>query len=182
MDWIQPMAMKLFNAFAVLLLAFTPLTARAAQDGDAGSTSNAYFSISLSLEPIMEINTVSDIALNITDRNSDATFTKPFCVQGTTRGKYSLLAGGGSDGAGDFVLYNQNHDGLPYSVAYNGDPDSSRFDPLTPGVHSPTYSMLLKSDPCTGQTAFRITFHTADLRNAGSGLYTGALTLLVSPE
>lgn len=172
--------MKLRLLFATIFLVAASMPVLAAQKGDRGGVSSTNFSISLALTPNMEINTVTDIRLSINDRTVDATLRKPFCVQGSTRGKYTLVAFGTMQGDPTFMLRNAAGDELPYQVSFDGDINADDFKLLTPGVHSGTYSMMTKTTSCTGQTAFRITFRAADLKNAGSGLYTGSLTLMVS--
>jgi hypothetical protein len=173
--------MKPALSMAALLLAYTPLLAGAAQQGELGKNSSSSYSISLSIEPAMEIRTVSDIALNISDRTVDATFSKPFCVRGSVPGKYMVTASGGNQSGDGFELHNANHDVLRYHVSYRGDPGATQFDPLSPGIPSRAYDVLPRDATCGNLTAFMVTFRAADLQNAGSGLYTGSLTLLVSP-
>ena len=173
--------MKLALGMAALLLACTPFLAGAAQQGELGKDSSASYTISLSIQPSMEIRTVSDITLNISDRTVDATFSKPFCVQGSVPGKYRLIAYGTNQHETTFVLRNADRDTLRYYVSYRGDPRSAEFDPLSPGVLSRAYDVLPRDSNCADLTDFMVTFRSADLRDAGSGLYTGSLTLLVSP-
>ena len=163
------------------LLACLPLMAQAAQQGKLGENSTASYTISLAIQPSMEINTVSDIALNISDRSIDATFSKPFCVRGNTPNKYTLVASGANQGNNAFVLRNANNAELRYYVSFRGDLKSTTFDNLSPGVPSRIYSVQSRGSICDSSTEFKVTFRSMDLETAGSGLYTGSLTLLVSP-
>lgn len=173
--------MNLKLTLAALLLAGLPVTGNAAQQGELASSSSASYTISLEIQPSMEIKTVSDISLNISNRSVDASFTKPFCVQGSVPGKYTLVANGTRESGDAFVLHNAANDTLPYYVSYRGDPASTQFDPLSPGVATRAYDVLSRAATCDKLTEFKVTFRSADLEKAGSGLYTGALTLLVSP-
>ena len=164
-----------------LLIALLPLCGNAAEQGKLGPESSANFTITLTIQPSIQIKTVSDIALTISNRKVDASFSKPFCVQGSAHAKYTVVAYGSSQDPNEFVLHNADNDKLPYHVAYHGDPASGSFDPLSPGVPSRSYSVLDRGTSCDNKTAFRVTFRSVDLQNAGSGLYTGALTLMVSP-
>jgi hypothetical protein len=151
--------MNLKTSLAGWLLLMLPVAGLAAEQGELGTSSAANFTIALSIQPSIEINTVRDINLTITDRSVDATFSKPFCVQGST-GRYTIIASGNILG---------------------GDAESGNFDPLVPGIPSATYDVLSRDTTCNELTAFMVTFLAEDLQKAGSGLYTGALILLVSP-
>ncbi|HKI74208.1 MAG TPA: hypothetical protein VJ998_06180 [Pseudomonadales bacterium] len=174
--------MKLYGlTLAGCLLACAPLTGVAAEQGELGEHSAASYTITLAIQPSIEIKTVSDITLNITDRNVDASFSKPFCVQGTTPGKYTIIAYGNDQSANAFVLHNADNDMLDYHVAYEGDPVSMTYEALSPGQPSSSFDVQTRSSNCDNSTSFKVTFRSSDLQNAGSGLYTGSLTLLVSP-
>lgn len=172
----MPILKRLYLA---LLLISAPL-AHAAEQGDIGRASSSRFTITLALQPSLEITTATDISINIDNRDVDATYRQPFCVRGTIDSRYSVTATGETGSGGAFVLRSGN-EVLPYSVAYVGDPDSSEPDELVDGVPSPTYSILPFSSDCSGSTYFVVTFQSTDLQQAGSGLYNGSLTFLVSP-
>lgn len=163
------------------LLCLVPRLATAVEDGNLGTTSVSRFSISLTIQPSIEIDTVTDIFLNITDRNVDAEFSHDFCVKGSTPSKYYIVASGSTEGSDAFVVRNAEGDALRYYVSYSGDPGSASYDPLTPGVASGEYDVQNRDESCESSSAFKITFRSQDLTRAGSGLYSGALTLLVSP-
>lgn len=163
------------------LLCVLPRLASALEEGDLGTNSVSRFSISLTIQPAIEIDTVTDILLNITDRSVDSEFSQEFCVKGSTPSKYFIVASGSTEGSDAFVLRNAEGDALPYYVSYRGDPSSTNYDPLTPGVASRDYDVLNRDESCESASAFKITFRSQDLTRAGSGLYSGALTLLVSP-
>jgi len=151
----------------------------AAEDGRTDESSTGTIEVSLSIVPSIQINTVADIHLNITDRSRDATFSEPFCVTGNSE-RYTVVAEG-SRPNGTFLLENEGGDRLEYEVSYLGDPDRGTFDRLEPGTPSPVYDVFAKESDCEGQTRLGITFLSEALINAGSGLYSGFLTLVVSP-
>jgi len=173
--------MNLKISLAVCLLLTFPLGGIAAEQGELDTASAANFTIALSIQPSIEINTVRDINLTITDRSADATFSKPFCVQGSTPGRYTVIASGNDQSDNAFVLQNAEKDRLTYYVSYRGDADAEDFDPLVPGIPSATYDVLSRETACDELTSFMVRFRAEDLQKAGSGLYTGALVLLVSP-
>ena len=174
MNYLAPIA-------GLLLLVVCPLIAGAAEQGRLGPTSTSRFTISLAIQPLIEITTVSDVTVNITDRSIDADFTKPFCVNGSVGGKYTVIASGTQERGDSFILQNSEGETLPYFASYRGDPVGGEFDPLLPSLPSRVYDVLPRGEVCTDITAFKITFRSADLQIAGSGLYSGSLTMLVSP-
>lgn len=164
-----------------LLLLLGSAGAMAEEQGRLGSDSTARFTISLAIQPLIEITTVSDVTVNITDRTVDAHFTKPFCVNGSVGGKYTVIASGSQERGETFILQNTDGETLPYLATYRGEPLRDGFDPLVPSSPSRVYDVLPRGKVCTDVTAFKITFRAADLQLAGAGLYSGSLTLLVSP-
>ncbi|XOV90070.1 MAG: hypothetical protein ACFHX7_09335 [Pseudomonadota bacterium] len=158
------------------------LHSQGATDGRAGINSNARFSISLTIDPSIEIITASDISISIRDRSRDASFTRQFCVTGTAAGKYRVIASGRADPESNrFLLVNRENDTLPFDVSFHGTAESERLDPLYPDVPSPVYDVQNRETGCDGTTYFNVTFRREDLAAASSGLYSGSLTLLVSP-
>jgi hypothetical protein len=173
-------SMNFRSCFTICLLA-APLQAMAVEEGKLDDTSESRVSISLAIHSNIEINTDTDILINITDRSVDANFVQAFCVQGPSSDKYTIVALGTSEDGDTFVLENQAREELPFHVSYNGSPNTVDFEPLRPGVSSSPYDLLPRSTACDGQTAFQITLRSRDLQQADSGLYSGSLTLLVSP-
>jgi hypothetical protein len=137
--------------------------------------------ISLSILPSISIDTVADMSFDISRRDIDASYNEFFCVKGNSSTRYSILTYSNSSNQGSFSLTNSNGEELRYSVSYRGSKNSSQYDPLTPGEPSPVYSVLPGNDACDGQPNFNIKFLAVDLEDAASGLYSGALTLVVAP-
>lgn len=137
--------------------------------------------ISLSILPSISIDTVSDMSFDISRRDIDASYNEFFCVKGNSSTRYSILTYGNSGDQNSFSLTNSSGENLRYSVSYRGKKDSTRYDLLTPGEPSPVYAALSGNDPCDGQPNFIIKFLAEDLEDAASGLYSGALTLVVAP-
>jgi hypothetical protein len=143
--------------------------------------SNARVTISLSILPSISIETASDLNFDIDRRDIDASYEEFFCVKGNISTRYSITAQGNSGSNDDFFLRNQTNDILRYSVGYRGKQDVSQYDRLSPGEPSPVYSVPKGKEPCDGQPNFNIQFKAEDLESAESGLYSGALTLVVEP-
>ncbi len=165
----------------LLVIFFQVPFAIAARDSQLDSRSDAEITISLSIVPSIQIETVSDVRLDITDRSIDANFSKYFCVRGITSTKYNVIAYGSSGVDNTFLLANTNGEQLAYGVSYRGNLTSDNFDVLFPGIPSPVYSTISTEMACTDGASFKVTFRSQDLQAATSGLYSGALTLLVSP-
>ncbi|MDZ7685201.1 MAG: hypothetical protein U5O39_09575 [Gammaproteobacteria bacterium] len=163
----------------VVLIVATP--AHGAESGDLGDDSRSRFTISLALHASLEIETASDIAINILDRTVDTQYRQPFCVRGTIDTKYTVTAFGETNSDGEFVLRNGEGEALPFAVAYIGAPSQRSPDPLKAAVPSPTYDILEYGNECGDATYFLVTFEADDLKVVGSGLYNGSITFLVSP-
>ncbi len=169
--------LSLIAPFALLLTASPSF---AEEDGRLGSESESRITISLSILPTIQVEAVSDVHLDIQDRDVDASYEEAFCVTGNST-KYSVIAYGSSDGNRNFSLSNIDGEILVYSVAYRGDLKRDEFDILTPGKPSPVYDSQALDTSCAETPNFRINFRSEDLKSVRSGLYNGALTLMVSP-
>ena len=153
----------------------------AIQDGKLGRTSDVRISIGLHILPIIQIGKVGDIALNIADRTVDVSYSGPICVKGNAGNRYAVTATGSGTGSDPFTLKNQDGGSLAYHVFYRG-LTSAIDDELTSGATSPHYDLPSLITTCgdTGST-LTVTFLSEDLVGLASGLYTGSLTLVVSP-
>jgi hypothetical protein len=155
--------------------------AAASNDGEVDQESTGTIQISLSIQPSIRIDIVDDIRLNIVDRNVDTNFSEYLCITGNFGGKYQLIAYGSNDSSDNFTLTNTQGEELAYYVAYRGNKRQSQFDTLSPGTPSPVYDLVMDQSSCSDQHSFKITFRSQHLNQVESGLYTGYLTLLVSP-
>jgi len=153
----------------------------AIQDGKLGRTSDVRISIGLHILPIIQIGKVGDIALNIADRSVDVSYSEPVCVKGNAGNRYAVTATGSGAGSDPFILRNKDGGNLAFHVFYRG-LTSANDDELRSGVTSPHYDLPSLITACgeTGST-LTVTFLSEDLVGVASGLYTGSLTLVVSP-
>ena len=172
---------RYLNTLLLLSLQAACLPAAASVAGSLDRDSTARFSISLALQPSLEIRTASDITINIQDRTVDTTYRQPFCVRGTADAKYTLTAYGETAGGGRFALQGADGQLLPFTLEYLGNLAESRPDELEPDTPSQVYSILPFGQDCGDKTWFVVTFESDDLRDVGSGLYSGSVTFLVSP-
>jgi hypothetical protein len=164
----------------ILFLMFFCGSTPGATNGQLGRTSEDIIRISLQISPSIRIDTVKNINLRIADRSVDTNFTEELCITGNFGGKYKVTAYGSNNGVDSFTLAGAEGGELIYYVGYRANLQSPEYDNLLPAIASPTYS-LSSEESCSGQQSFKITFRTEDLNRVNSGLYTGHLTLLVSP-
>lgn len=158
-----------------------PLSLAASTQGELEDTSTGTVIVSLSILPSIQLQDVENLRLNITDRKSDNHFEQSFCVTGNKYGKYTITAIGSGQNLDQFLLFNESVEELPYSVGYMGDPSSGAFDQLRPGIPSRVYEVTPFNEGCEKSASFKISFLSTDLTRVNSGLYTGQLTLTVSP-
>lgn len=173
--------MRLIKSLCLISGIFATLNLMAATEGASDDTSTGTVSISLSVLPSLQIQNVDNIRFNITDRKIDAYYEQSFCVMGSKFGKYTVTALGSDQDLDNFLLRNDKNQELPYSVGYRGDTQRGEFDPLAPGTPSPVYDVIPYNENCGDSVSFQITFRSEHLLRVKSGLYTGHLTLTVSP-
>lgn len=173
---------KLFkqSAFA-LSISTCAITAVALENGELGESSSVSIVLSLSVLPIIQIGNVNDIRLDITDRSVDSDYTEAVCVKGNAGDKYSVTATGSSAESGNFSLQSNAGGRLNYQVSFSGSNSASPGE-LAPGVPTPHFDLPSLGSDCNGVSAsLTVSFKSADLLSVEPGLYTGHLTLVVSP-
>ena len=168
------------SVFAFLITTCA-ITAYALERGDLGETSTVSISLSLTVLPIIQINNVNDIRLDITDRSVDSDYTTSICIKGNAGDKYSVTATGSSSESSNFYLQSNSGGQLNYHASfYEGNTTSQ--DELIPGVPTPHFSLPSLGSDCDGvSSSLAVSFKSADLIGVEPGLYTGHLTLVVSP-
>lgn len=164
-----------------LVVMFSPVTAIAADDGRVGERSKGELEISLSILPSVQIETVDDVRLDIIDRTIDTVFSEFFCVKGHSETRYTVITAASSNDSSAFTLRNQKGEILEYQVGYRGRAADIQYDELQSGSPSNVYPVIDNNRPCREGAAIQITFRSQDLQKVGSGLFSGSLTLLVSP-
>jgi len=173
---------RLLRLIILFTLLIPSTSSYAARDTRPGSISRDTITISLTITPSVQIETVPGILLDISDRNTDASFFSPFCIRGVTSTSYTIMAFGSSESDDNFLLTNSDGEELSYAVAYRGDLETEEFGILFPGKPSPIYKAI-DSDTsyADGGAVFEVNFRSEDLQAATSGDFSGALILLVSP-
>jgi len=166
------------------LLLTMPLAHSALQGDTTATESTATTTITLAIEPNIQISNVSDIVIDVTDRNSDVEVEESICVRGNTGGRYSVSASATDGGNAPFQLQSENGDNISYQVYFRGDLTNGGRDQLIPGQRSAYYDVQSGSSDCDGNnTASFIIIVTADeMRNAEAGIYSGLLGLTASVQ
>lgn len=174
---------QIFCLLGCVLLGANP--AWPAIQGELGDVeSSAVTTITLSIEPHIQISSVSDIVLEVADRSQDVSFEERICVRGNTGSRYHVIAAGQDGAQSPFQLVTDSGESIPYDLFYRGDLSQTTSDLLAPGEASPFYGMQTGAQDCDGDetAAFSIVFRAEDLRPATPGIYSGFLTLTVAAE
>lgn len=172
----------------VLLLAALTLWcsfALAVLQGERGAeSSTAVTTISLNIEPSIQISNVSDITLDVTNRNQDVQFEERVCIRGNIGSRYTVIAAGQDGSQNPFQLQTPTGDSIGYELYFRGDLSQTTNDQLFPGQPSPFYEMQTQVQDCDGDdtAAFIIFFKSTDLQIAEPGAYSGFLNLTVAAE
>ncbi len=172
--------------FAITSLVFLYCShAFSAIQGEAGAeSSTATTTITLTLQPSIQISNVGDIVLNVTDRSQDLIAEERICVRGNVGGRYSVIAAGQDGGKNPFQLRSTSGDSIAYQLFFRGDLTAITSDELSPGQASPFYSMKTQNPDCNGEdsAAFSLLFKSSDLLPDTPGTYGEFLTLTVAAE
>ncbi len=169
----------------VLAIALAAPCSQAALQGELGSeSSSAVTTILLNIEPNIQITNVSDISLDVTNRNEDVQFEERVCIRGNVGSRYSVTAAGQNGSQTPFQLRTDTGETIAYEVYFRGDLSQNTTDQLQPGQSSPFYSMNTEVQDCAGDdtAAFTVLFKSSDLLPAAPGTYSGYLTLTVAAE
>lgn len=174
-----------FTPALLLVLLLFAASAWAAVQGQPGENeSTATTTITLSIEPHIQISNVSDIEMEVTDRSQDISFEERICVRGNVGGRYHVIAAGQDGSQNPFQLNSESGDTIPYDLFFRGDLSQTTSDRLNPGEASPFYSMRTLAQDCDGDdtAAFTVLFRSENLLPAKPGVYSGFLTLTVAAE
>jgi len=174
-----------FGYMLLGLALFTCVGAQAVIQGEPGEKeSTAVTTITLNIEPSIQISNVSDIELDVTDRNQDIRHEERVCVRGNIGSRYSVIADGKDGSAQPFSLNTNSGDTIAFDVYFRGDLSDPVGDQLNPGERSPFYDMQSSAQECGGDdtASFIVVFKSEDLLPAEPGVYSGYLTLTVAAE
>jgi hypothetical protein len=167
--------------YAVLCLT---LISQAATQGTLGTTSTGSLNISATVQDFVIISGLTDIALGTYSGTGTMAGSSTFCVYRNGTGKYSArLTGSGGITAGFFIK-----NGAVAEMAYTATfTHGVTAVPATSGVTMGTAGSPLTghstSQTCGGGTNgnIAISISQATAQAAPTGVYTGILTVLISP-
>jgi len=161
-------------------------SAEAAEDGALGATSSGSVRISVSVAPRARISGLQDIDFGPADPGTGARRAQNVCVwTNSPAGSYTLTAAGSGPG-GAFELVGSGQT-VSYSVEWAASAGQSSGFPLSGGGTSQANLQTAATDAdCaagSGSASLVVAVAPAQLAAAEPGTaYTGALTLIVSPQ
>ena len=173
------------RCLGALVSALLCSVSHAAIQGQASDdASTAITTITLAIEPSIQISNVGDIALDVTDRNQDVSYEERICVRGNLGSRYNVVAASQDGSQSPFQLSTESGERIIYEVYFRGDLAQPEEDRLYPGKASPYYAMQTNNQNCDGNdtAAFTIIFRSAQLLPAVPGIYSGFLTVTVAAE
>ena len=169
---------------ALLCIPIGSLCHAAIQGQTADDSSTAITTITLAIEPSIQISNVGDIALDVTDRNQDVSYEERICVRGNLGSRYNVIVASQDGSKSPFQLSTESGNKIGYEVYFRGDLAQPEQDRLFPGKASPYYAMQTNNQNCDGNdtAAFTIVFRSEQLLPAVPGIYSGFLTVTVAAE
>ena len=172
------------NFLLLVLVLSMPVSVFAANDGNLDTTSTGDTFITLGVSNLVRITGISDLNFGTYDGNGNFSRDDDVCVwTNQTGGNYKVLAQG--DGASHAFTVSAGADPLPYAVRWNNATGTSGNSALTADTISGVFSgASTTSSICAGgDTAnFQVVFSSSNLLGARPGVYTGVLTLVISPS
>ena len=171
------------QALAVTAL-FTTLAAGdvfAANQGTLGATSQGDLTITLNIDPLVQISRIDDIPLGAYTGGGDMTGADNLCVY-TNNGGYDITASGSGTG-GAFELA-QGLNTIPYTVEWATSAGAGSGTGLTSGTPLAGLGGTFSTPDCgaTDNAQVIVTVSNTDLGAAPTGPYSGVLTLMVAPQ
>jgi hypothetical protein len=170
------------KALAVAALAtFAASNAFAAQDGLLGANSQGSLNIILSIDPLVQISRLNDIALGTFDGTAKSG-ADDLCVYSNTGGYHITATGNGSGSA--FELIGTSGATIPYAVEWADSTGASAGIDLIASTALTGQGGNFTTPDCGGadNAGVIVTISSTDLALAPADSYIGVLTLLVAPE
>jgi hypothetical protein len=171
------------KALAVAALAaFVANNAFAATQGTLGATSQGTLNITLTINNLVQISALDDIALGAYTGVANMTGVDDLCVYSNT-GAYRITATGNGVGSA-FHLIGPATAAVPYTVEWADAAGAGTGDLLTTNTPLAGQSGTITTPNCNGGNNARVlvTVNSTDLAPAPAGSYAGVLTLVVAPE
>ena len=163
------------------LAAFAANNAYAATQGTLGATSQGTLDITLTINNLVQISALDDIALGAYTGVANMTGVDDLCVY-SNNGGYDITATG--DGAGGAFELTGGSANIPYTVAWATTAGATTGTSLTAGVVLANQGGTFTTPDCGGadNATVIVTVDDVDLASAPADSYTGVLTLLVAPQ
>jgi hypothetical protein len=152
----------------------------AATQGTLGATSQGSLDITLTIDPLVQISALNDIALGTYTGGGDMTGADDLCVY-SNNGGYDITATGNGGGAFELLGASAN---IPYTVEWATSAGAGTGTALTTGVTLAGQGGTFTTPDCGGADNAQVivTVDSNDLGSAPADNYTGVLTLLVAPQ
>lgn len=160
---------------------FAASNAFAATQGTLGATSQGTLDITLTIDPLVQISALDDIALGTYTGGGDMTGADDLCVY-SNNGGYDITATG--NGAGQAFELIGGSANIPYTVEWATTAGAATGTSLTSGVTLAGQGGTFTTPNCNGADNARVivTVDSTTLAAAPADSYTGVLTLLVAPQ
>ena len=153
----------------------------AATQGTLGATSQGSLDITLTIDPLVQISALNDIALGTYTGGGDMTGADDLCVYSNNGGYDITASGNGGGGAFELIGASAN---VPYTVEWATSAGAGTGAALTTGVTLAGQGGTFTTPDCGGADNAQVivTVDSNDLGSAPADSYVGVLTLLVAPQ
>jgi hypothetical protein len=157
--------------------------ANAATDGNLGATSQGTLTISLTIDPLVQISDLDDITLPTFTGTGPVSGSDDVCVYSNNGGFDITATGSGASSA--FTLAGTGTNTIPYSVAWANSSGATSGTSMSTSVPLDNQvATFTGGADCGGgtNTTVLVTVGAADLNVAPTDTYAGILTLMVAPQ
>jgi hypothetical protein len=153
----------------------------AATQGTLGATSQGTLDITLTIDPLVQISALDNIALGTYTGGGNMTGADNLCVYSNSGGYHITATGNGTGGAFELIGTTVN---LPYTVEWATSAGAGSGTAMTAGATLAGQSGTFTTPDCgaSDNAQVIVTVDSNDLASAPTGNYTGILTLLVAPQ
>jgi hypothetical protein len=170
---------------------FSPTSGIAATQGTAGPTSTGSITINASIGSRVSITHLTDMTFDDTDlgpaivSGGTASKNEDVCVWSNNSDKGYFVTATGSGTSGAFTIANATNPVIPYGVRWAASTGQTNGTVLTAGTKSAKFISTATVPDCGGgnSASLIVRIQGTDASNMlASTVYTGTLTLLISPN
>jgi hypothetical protein len=160
---------------------FAASSAFAATQGTLGATSQGTLDITLTIDELVQISALDDIALGNYTGGANMTGVDDLCVYSNIGGYQITATGNGAGSAFHLIGAGAT---IPYTVEWADSAGAGAGEPMTSGTVLTNQSGTFTTPNCNGGNNARVTVtvNSTDLAAAPAQDYTGVLTLMVAPQ